>query len=267
MKIDLASQVKRAKPNLKEVKAPLSNVTKAEVTDLARLYLDVLKVWSIGSKDLLIPEYMSSLTRMTQDDSRDIEGLVNSIDNRTTQAVLRFTTEFSRWAARFQSRHLKKLINSLKYVTGIDLTTQLGSGDTASTVEDLLARNTALVRNVSDQARGRISDILYRNLQVRTPPRQVAREINQALGLGRDRSLRIAQDQATKFAAALDQERQEQLGMDSFEWVHSQKKRPRLEHVARNGKTYSWKSEVARTDPPGYAPFCGCKARGLLRIP
>lgn len=266
MKVDLARQVKIAKPRLRKVEMPISNVTRAERADLARLYLAVLRVWVAGAKEELLAEYQTSLDELVTDSPSSLRAKIEAISARAISATLIFERGFERWATMFSIRHLRKIISSLKYKTNVDLSTQLGPRDTAQTLAEVLQRNLALVRNVSDDTRGRMSDILFRNLQKRTPVREVAKEIDAALKLGRDRSLRIAVDQSEKLAAALDQDRQQQLGMDSFEWVHSQKKHPRIEHQARNGNIYAWNSEIGRDDPPGYKPFCGCKAKGVLNL-
>lgn len=265
-KIDLASQVKIARPRVKLVEAPASTVTKTEVNDLAALYLSVLRVWAEGARDEVIPEYRRALAELVTDDASSINTTISTIEDRAVRATITFGSLFQRWIARFQGRHMRKLIASLKYKTNVDLKTQIGPQDLAQTMETVLLRNVALVANVSDQARARIADAVFRGLQNRTPVKNIAREINEALGLGRERSLRIASDQSVKLSAALDQERQQQLGMDEFEWMHSDKKNFRPEHKARDGKVFSWSSEVGRNDPPGYKPFCGCKAKGLLRI-
>lgn len=84
--------------------------------------------------------------------------------------------------------------------------------------------------------------------------------------MSRKRATRVARDQVAKLSSALDQERQEQVGMTSFEWMHSMKAHPRKIHVARNGQIFAWSSEIAKTDAPGWAPFCGCKAKGVLEL-
>lgn len=267
MEVDLKAQINLAKPNAKgTIELPLSNVTKAEVSDLAKLYMDIMRAWAVGVRDEIMPEYRASLSELTTDSPSSMRTKIEAVNERAVRLIIVFEGLFSRWASRFAGRHLRKIISSLKYSSNVDLSTQMGPRDVSNTLEDVIQRNVALVRNVSDQTRSRISDIVYRNLQLRTPARKVAQEMQEALGLGRKRSLRIAQDQATKLAGALDAERQQQLGMDSFEWIHSRKARPRKEHVARNGKVFKWNSVVAKNDPPGYAPFCGCKARGILEL-
>jgi SPP1 gp7 family putative phage head morphogenesis protein len=76
----------------------------------------------------------------------------------------------------------------------------------------------------------------------------------------------IAADQLQKLTSRLDQERQVQLGINEFQWQHSHKLHPRPYHVARDGMRFKWDSVVGRTDPPGRAIRCGCKARAVVDL-
>lgn len=233
--------------------------TRAQERALARLYLTVLDVWTTGR---VLAAYERSLATYTGDSPADIQAEIEATEQGAVRAIFDFGQLFRDWFHGLQLWHINRLGAQLTYADNVTLQTVLGPA--TETFEDLLARNVALVRDVSDQTRGRIADIVFRNLQLRTPARDVAREINEATGLGRKRSLRIASDQLQKSSAALDQLRQEQLGFTSFKWRHSGKVHYRPEHLARDGKIFSWSSEVARTDPPGYAPFCGCRAMAYM---
>ncbi len=48
--------------------------------------------------------------------------------------------------------------------------------------------------------------------------------------------------------------------------MHSRKKHPRKEHVARDGNVYKWTDPAIIDDKPGYAPFCGCRAAFVLEL-
>jgi SPP1 gp7 family putative phage head morphogenesis protein len=238
--------------------------TQAQAKALARIYAPIMQVWSVGVRERILPAYARSLATFTGDSPADIEVEIGVVDEEAVRATLDFRALFREWAQGLMLWHVNRIGQQLTYATNVDLTTQLGGA--SETIEDLLARNTALVRDVSDQARGRIADIVFRGLQQRTPIRDVAKEINDALGLGRARSLRIASDQTVKLSAALDRLRQEELSFTSFVWRHSGKVHYRPEHLARDGKVFSWGSDVAKEDPPGYAPFCGCKAIAHMDI-
>jgi SPP1 gp7 family putative phage head morphogenesis protein len=271
-KIDLKWQVKATGYRKTDVELPQIEPTKAQRDELARIYLTVVRVWRAGVKERIFPAYKQALAeqiaadKLLRDRVGTVEAEIEAVDGEAVRAVLSFRGLFRAWATRLQLWHMRRFIATLTYATKVDLSTQMHAGDVTETLDDVLARNVALVRNVSDQARGRISDIVYRGLQNRTPARQVAKELREALNMSRDRSLRIAIDQTQKLSSALDRDRQLQVGMTEFEWRHSGKKHYRPEHLARNGKVYSWNSEVAKNDPPGSAPFCGCKAKGILRL-
>lgn len=146
----------------------------------------------------------------------------------------------------------------------VDLTTMLGPVDAKETLDTVLARNVALIRDVSEEARGRIADIVLRGLQARTPAREVAKELNEAIGKSQARSVRIASDQLNKLTSALDAERQRQAGIEEWIWRHSGKRHPREDHLARNGKHYT--DETAPEDEPGELPFCGCRRQAWLNL-
>lgn len=238
--------------------------TKAQARELARIYAPIMQVWTEGVRDRILPTYARSLATFTGDSPADLEVEIEAVDEEAVRATFDFRALFRQWAEQLMLWHVNKIGSQLTYATNVELTTQLGGAQ--GTIDDLLARNVSLVRDVSDQARGRIADIVFRGLQARTPIRDVAKEINDALDLGRARSLRIASDQTVKLSAALDRVRQEQLGFTEFVWKHSNKVHYRPEHKERDGKVFSWESDVALTDPPGQAPFCGCKAMAHMEM-
>lgn len=237
--------------------------TRQQERDLAAMYLRIVQIWVEGATQRILPVYGRSLAQYTGDSPADLQVEIGVVENNAIQAILSgFAAAYSDWFSDLVLWHINKLGSQLPYVDNITLRTQLGPA--RETLEDLLARNVALVRNVSDQTRGRISDIVFRGLQARTPSRDIAREIAEATGLGRKRSLRIAADQTVKAAAALDRVRQEQLGFDRFVWKHSGKRHYRPEHRERDGLVFEWDSAVGRGDPPGFLPYCGCHARAYL---
>jgi len=236
--------------------------TQAQARALYRLYLPVTDVWARGATERILPAYARTIATFTGDSPADIEAEIAAVDSEAVRVTFDFRAFFAEWAQQLMLWHVNRIGSQLTYATGIDMTTQLGPAN--GTIEDFLARNTALIRDVSDQTRGRIADIVFRGVQLRTPVRDIAKEINEAVGLGRKRSLRIASDQTVKLSAALDRLRQDELGFRNFTWIHSDKLHYRPEHKARDGKVFSWDSDVAKHDPPGYAPFCGCKAAAYL---
>ena len=265
MRIDIAQLMRLNGVRRKRVVMRPIVPTQTQARDLYRVFLPVVTAWETGIRDRLMPEYERTISALRMDSVIDLEAIIRALEDIVGVLI---TTEMragiSVWADREAEWHFQKFVANLKYVTNVDLKMFMGPAGSRVTMEDFLARNTALIRDVSDQMRGRVADIVYRNVQLRTPMREVAREISEVTGLGRKRAMRIAMDQTQKISAALDRDRMISIGIESFEWQHSGKRHPREEHLIRDRKTYRWDSEVALTDPPGHAPFCGCRARGVI---
>ena len=277
MRFDLAKMIKRRK---RTVTIRPFRSTKAQADDLAAIYARMLvPMWEIVKP--LADLYARELDRKLQTDSIDELGAtIDAMGEAIKRLVLTLTPDLRDWALRMESVQRGHWVRSVLSATDIDLSTMLGPQDVAEDVGSFLQRNAALVRDVSEQARGRIADAVYRGFQSRTTAREVAKVIAEAVDMGRARARRIAADQSNKLAAALNEERQRQAGVDVFKWVHSGKAHPRSWHKVRNGKLYelntgkgvtfdngekSYTGEVIEAgDRPGQAPFCGCTAQGVL---
>lgn len=265
MKIDLITIARRN--GFRRNRAVLRPITPTQVQarELYRVYLPAVTAWERLITERLIPEYTRTSAQTTTDSVIDMEAIIRFIEEYVAGLVqTEIRAGILAWSNKLAEWHFQRFVANVKYVTNVDLNTMLASSGDKLTMSDFLARNTALIRDVSDQTRGRVADIVFRNAQLRTPVRDVAKELSVATGLARKRAMRIASDQSVKLSASLDRQRQLDIGITSFEWRHSAKRHFRPEHLARDGKVFAWSSEVARTDPPGYAIACGCKAMGVL---
>lgn len=250
--------------------------------ELFKIYEQVCDGWWIGAKQRILPAYVQGVVtereaekRMAEfrrdaalgDDVKEGTRTIEEVAAAMERLIVRLNDDFESWAVEVEKYHREKFAGAAYTATGVDLTTVLSFYDVGRTVGEVVERNMALIRNVSDQTRGRVADIFFRNYQLRTPLREVAKQISEAVGLERDRSLRIASDQTVKLASALDEQRQREAGIDEFKWVHSGKVHYRPEHKARNGKIYKWSNarQKLKGDLPGVLPFCGCKAQAYFR--
>lgn len=272
--VNLKQQVRQTGTRKRFIEINAIEPTKALIGDLARAYLPVVRIWENHKQDLL-SEYSRTLQELSDEDRanemlRDspdaMQFLIETINSLAVQAQLSFRGDLELWLNRTALWHMRKFTSQIKYASNVDVSTQVSVGDTRTTMNEFLLRNVNLIRNVNDETRSRISEIIFRGFTNRTSLTEIAREISKATGMARDRSLRIASDQTVKLSAKLDEERQKQMGMDSFRWMHSGKVHYRPEHKARNNKIFAWSSDVGKKDPPGFLPFCGCKAKGILPL-
>lgn len=264
MRYDLAAMAKRLGIKRRETTFAPIETTQAQASTLARITRRILAGW-LGSRARIMEIYERELARRVQIDSIDeLTSLFAQLGDEISRLILDLTPALQTWSIGVEAWHRGKWARSVLAGTDVDISTMIGPTDVLESIETFLARQTALIRNVSDETRAKVADAVFRGLQQRTPARDVGREIAQTLGLARRRANRIAADQTVKLAAALDRQRQREAGLTHWKWKHSGKLHFRPEHKARDGKIYS--DADAPEDEPGELPFCGCVRQGVLII-
>jgi uncharacterized protein with gpF-like domain len=238
-------------------------------------YADVIAAWQAAIPDLL-DIYARTLASMQTDAPADAGARISRVQSDLGTVFVSVRARLERWAALIEAWQRGKWRSAVLSATGVDLATMIGPGDVRETLGAVIERNVALVSSVSDEARQRISEAVFRGLQNRTPAEQVGREIREAVDMGRRRARNIAADQTVKLASALNEERRLQAGITAWEWIHSEKLHPRPAHVARNHALYSDDPEqvgeeaegktihAPPADRPGQLPYCGCTSRAVL---
>lgn len=274
MRYSLARMVKpgtrRKLIRLRPIVAPA-----VRASDLFAIYSPVLAAWQ-AALPAIETEYARTLSAMTTDAPADLAVRIGQAEAEGTTIVLTVRARLARWAAIIEAWHRARWKANVLAATKIDLGTFIGPGDVRETLETVIERNVGLIKSVTDDTRKRVGDAVFRGLQNRTPARELARELREAVGLERRRALRIASDQTTKMASALNDERRRQAGISAWAWVHSGKRHPREEHKARDGNLYSedsdqvgteYEGKTVRTPPddmPGQLPYCGCASVACL---
>lgn len=268
MRIDLAGMIRRVgKTRQSQVVGRAIFPTQAQEQQLLRIYMRVVRGWLTEWGERILPEYRRTVDAMPAigDSVESTQGTVDEAAAVMNRLVLALGADLEDWIVRVEEWHRRQFASSFT-PAGVRLDTLLGAGDVRTTLQAVLADNVSLIRSLDDQMRNGISGAVFRGLSNRTPARDVAREIRKVAEVGSRRAQLIAADQLQKLSGRLDQERQEQVGAEEFEWLHSGKAHPRPEHVARNGKKYRWDSSVGRDDPPGRAIRCGCRSRPVIDL-
>lgn len=265
MRYDLAALARRARnPRRKSIAFRDIVPPSTLATELYQAgYAPLLTVWTRYAARIAA-EYERSLSVLTTDSADDLDRLLDEAESEVLRLLLALRPAMRDWTLRVERWYRGKWRGAVLTATGVDVETLLGPADVAQTLDQVLSWNVSLVRDVSAQARSRISAAVFDGLRNRTPAREVARSIREATGMARDRSVRIASDQLTKLTSSLASERRREAGIDTWEWRHSQKRHPRADHQARNGKRYT--DATAPEDKPGQLPFCGCRELAVLEF-
>ncbi len=279
MKYDLASEARRQK-NIRRSSIVLKDISAPQMLaqDLfASCYRPIIDLWTAASK-AIADEYARTLSGMTTDAPADVQREIEQASSAATRLALTLTPSLRNWAVRVERAVRNRWVRQVYSATSVDLSTRLSVFDVEDTLQSYIAWNADLIQNVSDEIKQRVSNSVFSGLNERRPAREVAKEINEAVGLGRKRSLRVASDQLSKISATLADQRRIEAGITVWSWVHSGKRHPRVNHQARDGLLYSdvpanvgksvdgkvVNAAPERGDRPGQPPYCGCRARSVL---
>lgn len=226
----------------------------------------------------IIAQYERALAAMVTDSVSDVQAEMDGLEAELRRLVLVLTHRLRRWAFGVERWFRGKWRGAVLSATGVDLQTMIGPEDVRETIETFVARNVALVKDVGAQAQGRISDAVFRGLNLRRAAVDVAKDIQAAVDMGRRRAKNIAADQLSKIASSLAAERRREAGLDTYRHRHSGKLHPREQHKERDGRLYSENPKrvgtkvdgelvhapVAPEDRAGIPPFCGCREQAVL---
>ena len=280
MKIDLKQMAARANPGRRKRVVTIRDTPMPAVlaSDLyASAYRPVVALIERYAT-LAAAEYERSLSALITDSADDLTSIFERMGQELASLVLLLRPSLRDWSVKVERRSRSAWRGAVLTASQVDLDTLLGPQDVETTLSDVLNWNVALVKDVGEQARGKISSAVFAGLRARSPAREVAAQIKEATGFARDRSLRIASHQLSSLSSSLARERREQAGLSVYMWRHSAKLHPRVEHLARNGKLYSSDAsmvgrevdgktvneDVPANDRCGIRPFCGCREQSVL---
>lgn len=278
-KFSLAAQFRRARNPRRKV-VTLRQITAPAVfaTNLYQAaYYPLVSLWEAALPGILA-EYARTLSSLQTDSHADVAAQISRVKADETSVFLTIRARLERWAAILEAWQRGKWRAAVLSATGVDLSTLIGPGDVQETLGAVVERNVALVSSVSDEARQRISEAVFRGFTNRTPAEEVGRSIREAVDMGRRRARNVAADQVSKLAGALNDERRRQAGIDTWAWVASHKLHPRKWHHERDGKLFSDNPDRVgteyegqtinapppRDDLPSVPPYCGCTSRSVL---
>lgn len=278
-RFDLHAMAMRANPGRRKRVVPIRDIAPPATyaSDLFAIYKPVVALWTRYA-ERIAAEYERTLSALTTDAPADIQALLDEAGSELERLFIVLDAALRDFSLRVEAYQRGKWRGAVLSASGVDLQTVIGPEDVRETLESYLTWNTQLVRDVSAQTRQRISNSVFSGLQNRTPAREVAKEISEATGLARDRSLRIASDQLSKLTGALADERRREAGLDVWRWRHSGKRHPRESHRDRNNELYTDNralvgkkvdGQVIRAAPeekdrPSRPPYCGCRAQSEL---
>lgn len=280
MKIKNSTLIQIKKRKEKEIK---SKKTKSPTwffpTSKEREYTKILWSYTNHLKDLVkeylypsIPQMVNQVKEATPERSDDymddLRRIINFIKTRMKplqdQTIL-MASDIGYEIGKYNDSQFQK-IN--QHTFGIDIFQD------EPWLEDQLKlfanQNSQLIKSLEESELDRVAGIVERGLQQGERFEKISKEMQKSFGITHRRAKLIARDQTTKLNASLTKLRQQELGVDEYEWQTSGDERVRPSHRANDGKRFKWSQPPSLTGHPGHDINCRCVAlpvlEGLLDI-
>jgi SPP1 gp7 family putative phage head morphogenesis protein len=144
-------------------------------------------------------------------------------------------------------------------------------------IDSFVAENVSLIKSIPDQALTTIEGMAQRGVRSGASAADIAKEIQERLGVTKSRARLIASDQVGKLNGDLTKKRQTALGIETYYWQTSRDERVRESHKVMNGLLCRWddptliskdnggtwikRSSIGGDNgSPGYPVRCRCSA-------
>lgn len=254
-------------PGARRRRMPRQQVPSLLETDYARQILRLVDAARAAFRPLLeeLPALLEAAARARQDagEVERIRQLVERARGALQGAIsLRALDELARAVAGRAAIHQgSQLARQVRAALGVDVLSN--DRRLPALMEGFVAENVALIKAIPEEVATRIEKVVTRGASSGLLWRDVAVELEDSFGFGRQRAQLIARDQVGKFYGQVNGARQRDLGVTRYVWRGVLDRRERPEHLAREGQIFSWDSPP-EGGHPGEAILCRCTAEPVL---
>ena len=127
-------------------------------------------------------------------------------------------------------------------------------------LNEFVAQNTQLITSIPAQYFEKVETAIRVNVANGASVETTRKAIMKAGVQSYNRAQLIACDQTGKFFGQLTKQRNEAVGITKFVWHHSGLPNGREEHIANDGKSFSWSKGDAEGSIPGSEINCRCSS-------
>ena len=166
---------------------------------------------------------------------------------------------------RMQGYHRQRVEKSFRAALGVDVRPFLADPPVLAFMTQQVQDNVALIKTIPPRLHASLRNHLNKELQKAPFDQQRLRSILKHQFKSSGYNLRrLTRDQTNKTIGGLTQIRQQQLGVEHYQWLTSQDERVRPSHVANSGRLFDWATPPPDTGHPGHDILCRCTAVAVL---
>lgn len=155
---------------------------------------------------------------------------------------------------------------AMEEAVGVNLQSVIQRDNVEDVLVSMTRSNVALIRSIPEEYFKKIESMIWTNVTQGTKSTSMIKELQKIGNVTEKRARLIARDQTAKLNSALNQQRQQNLGIEEYVWRTSgDGDRVRETHRENNGKTFRW-DDPPETGHPGEDIQCRCVAIPIIKL-
>ena len=167
---------------------------------------------------------------------------------------------------RTDQQNKQRFYKALESAVGIDLQSIIQNEDLEDILVATTRENVGLIRSIPEEYFKKIETVVFTQTTQGDTASSMIKQIQKIGKVTSNRAKPIARVQTSKLNSALNQQRQQNLGVEEYIWRTSGDDRVRDNHASKNGKVFKWNDPPKDTGHPGQDIQCRCVAQPIIKI-
>jgi len=151
-------------------------------------------------------------------------------------------------------------IRNIKKDMGVDVSNILTDKGLKKLLDKRIKENVDLIKTIPKEYFARVRVAIKQGRKADDTAFSIRKDLKQIGKITQNRAKLIARDQVSKTNAALNEFRQQDIGVTEYTWRTSGDERVREDHRANNGRKFRWDKPPSKTGHPGHDVQCRCTA-------
>ena len=231
-----------------------------ELDVLVRSLKNYVEVNIIPLLKTLQPEYVNDAYARTLEEA--FERMRRAYENINVQAQ----TVATAFVNNSNQVNKQRFYSAIEEAVGVDLNAIVQNEGLEDILVGTTRQNVALIKSIPEEYFKKIESIVFTGTTQGRNATSMIKEIQNTGNVTTKRAKLIARDQSSKLNSALNQQRQQNLGVEEYIWRTAGDERVRDSHRSKNGKIFRWDSPPADTGHPGQDIQCRCVAQPIIKV-
>lgn len=213
----------------------------------------------------LQPEYVNDAYALELTEA--LNNLISSYDDIDKNAKIVATS----FVENSNQANKQRFYKSIEKAVGVDLQSIIQNEGLEDILLATTRENVNLIKSIPAEYFKNLETLIYTGTTQGRTAGSMIQQIQELGGVTENRARLIARDQSSKLNSALNQQRQQNLGVEEYIWRtagdgEAPAGRERHSHHIKNGKKFRWDDPPKDTGHPGEDIQCRCIAQAVIKI-